>query len=376
MTIHSHRETGSPCDANGIALLYASAATMAKEAKLPATPEVLPQGMSSERQDVTPKSQSFTPAPEALWLEHRGLSTERTTHLRNCLKRLAESAIGRVAEKPVGFDPIIGAHSVVASVAAKVQKVHGKDLPAALGRILEAHGFKVWVEPQVWLPANAVALARDNTIDTLATLKVPACGADRKIYRPDLIVYCGKTGWTCSIEGKRGGGASDSTAKNESTVNIRATYLSLPQWAREQGLQPSICDARIIDFFGASGFSDELALRGWQLDSYFGCLVEEELAWYGAYLRVGADELLARLTSQDFKTLLQPPGDLINETRVRPPVGICEHLATATRRADQHSANCTANDGNSAFLGLQPKDHFSRPDRSYVAAILRQKAAV
>ena len=281
--------------------------------------------------------------------------------LRKSLRQLAAKAIKRISEKPIGSDPLLGKWFAGASIAAKLQKAHGKDLPQALGLILEARGLKIWYEPVVGLSATAVFLAADNTIEALAKITVPPCGSDRKDYRPDLIVHCPRTGWTIAIEGKRGGGQSDSTAKNESTTNVRATYLSLPQWAREKGLQASICDARIIDFYGASTFADELALRGWQLDHFFGCDVEEDLAYHAACMKIGAQALLSELNgetannhtlnsempnertlngetfegqsfgNQTLNPAQQNPEPLIAELRFKAPAGLKPHTRNATR---------------------------------------------
>jgi hypothetical protein len=274
------------------------------------------------------------------------------------LKRLAEKGVNRVAAKPIGSDPLLGDLSPIVSVGGKIQINHGKDLPTALGLILEARGLRVWHQPKVGLTAPAIALAEDNTIEDCARLKLGAPRGDRRIYRPDLIVHCEKTGWTLALEGKRGGGASDSTARNEATVNVRAAYLSLPQWAREQGLQPSQCDARIVDFLGGSAFADELLLSGWQLDAYFGCPVEEAIALYSAHMHLATQRLLRPLIGSKPAADIAP--ELLAERlRVRAPDGIRQRLE---QPQDLFADRLVADEDRN------PADLYSRPDKSLAAA--------
>jgi hypothetical protein len=303
------------------------------------------------------------PAQRDLDAARHDLVRQPAIGLNRTLKRLAENAVNRVAAKKIGSDPILGERFAMVSVGSKIQKAHGKDLPAALGLILEAHGLRVWHEPQLGLTPLAVALAEDNSIEDCERLTLKGLSGDRQFYRPDLIVHCPMTGWTLAIEGKRGGGASDSTARDESTVNIRAAYLSLPQWAREHGLQPTVCDARIVDFLGASTFKDELLLCGWHLNAYFGSPIEEVLALYSAHMRIAAGRLLGRLegkTDSDASRLAEPvPEILAASLRVRAPDGLRQQL--------RQTGDLFA-DGMTPELDIPAPENFSRPEKSLAAA--------
>ncbi|NJS14925.1 MAG: hypothetical protein HC788_10325 [Sphingopyxis sp.] len=242
-------------------------------------------------------------------------STQTDASLRRAIRRMVEKQFACILAKDLGTDPILGDWFAGTSIASKIQKAHGALLPRTLGMALEANGLKVWHEPVISLSAMSLALSKGNTISKLDGLSLPPCGADRTLYAVDLVVHCPKTGWTGAMDGKRGGGQSDSTAKSEIVEYIRATYLFLPTWARENGLDVRAHDARVIDFYGRSSYDDELAIRGWQLDDYFGCDVEAMLAWFNACFREAADEVLTRL---------QRSGDMKPAVCGRRDVEVCE----------------------------------------------------
>jgi hypothetical protein len=280
--------------------------------------ETAKRAEKGNRKQAAKRSAKRVVTPPPLAQEMPGwasLTTQSEASLKGAIRRMIEKRISKILSKTPGEDPVLGDWFTSTSLASKIQKAHGALLPRALGMVLEALGLKVWHEPVISLSGLSLALAKGNTIARLEELTLPPCGADRTHYTVDLVVHCPKTGWTVAIDGKRGGGQSDSTAKTEMVERIRATYLFLPTWARENRLDVRAHDARVIDFYGRSSYDDELAIRGWQLNDYFGCDVESLLAWYNACFRVAADGVL---------TCLQRSGDMKPAIGKGRDVAVCE----------------------------------------------------
>lgn len=213
--------------------------------------------------------------------------------LRLALQALAEELVAKAANSIIADDPILGPWSNAISVGARVQKQHGRELPKATAMILEYHGFKVWENPKIALSESLLELARYNDISTLQSINYPKSAGDRLEYEADLIVYCPITAWAGVFDGKRGGGASDSISRDALVQKMKACYLTLPTWLREKRLQSSVVDVRIIDYFGQSKYKDDIAIRGGQIDDYFGCNVEEHLAYFNACCRIAASRLMS-----------------------------------------------------------------------------------
>ena len=245
---------------------------------------------------------------------------QRLDILKAALQNISNLIIRKVLKNPVSHDPILGSQTKIVSLGGRIQKCHGLELATALALILSFYGFEVMTKPKIALSKQFWNIAKKNGFKLMRELNLEPCGSDRRDYEADLIVRCPKTGWIAAFDLKRGNGASDANARNLLTRKLKTTFMTLPYWAAEKNLETHGRDVRVIDIYGQSGYEDEIAIRGWQLDDYFGCEVESLLAYFMACCRIAVARLFEAYGCEDDDAKAQPE-DLAKKLWVEQPAG-------------------------------------------------------
>ncbi len=148
---------------------------------------------------------------------------------------------------------------------------------------LEQAGFVVFRHVAMPVSAAARSLVAFNEMRTLRGVSVAADeAAEGSVIVFDLLVYCPRRKRATLIEVKRGNGLTELRKIKPITLALKAGSLQLRGHFKAMGLTARQVDARLIDYYGRSGFDDEVRITGDEVDRYFGApirtLVERVLA--------------------------------------------------------------------------------------------------
>jgi hypothetical protein len=215
------------------------------------------------------------------------------------LSRAAQALVAAAVSSTFSEDPVIGPElSRAISVLGSVVKRHGLLLQRVLGDALLATGrFDVLTD--VALPVTSAAaelLAAKNSPADLARIAIRADAAADRIATLDLIVIDPDARWAGAYDVKRGNGSIDSRSRRPLEHDLRASRLILASYLAKRGY-PGIENVTtgVIDYYGATGFSQELKITREELDRHFDVPVRATLDMATDCLRSALHDELPRL---------------------------------------------------------------------------------
>ena len=169
------------------------------------------------------------------------------------------------------IDPMLGPSlSCLVSLVNAVIKRSGPLIEKALVTTLEQAGYVVL--KQVAMP---VSMAAQNLVawNEMRALRAISVNADAPATGPmivyDLLVYCPKTRRAMLLEVKRGNGKTELRKIRPITSALQAGSLQVKAYMKSLGFKVRTVDAKLIDFYGHSGFDDAIRISGDDLDQYF-----------------------------------------------------------------------------------------------------------
>jgi hypothetical protein len=112
----------------------------------------------------------------------------------------------------------------------------------------------------------------------------------------DILAIDEPNGWACAVSVKRGNGFTEPKKRKANERELRALELTLASWLRQQGY-PTVETAAVgvIDYFGQSGFSTDLAINGASIDEFFDLPIVAAIDRMTASLKAAFDIELLRL---------------------------------------------------------------------------------
>jgi hypothetical protein len=197
-------------------------------------------------------------------------------------------------------DPMLGVSlsRLVSAVNAAVKR-SGPLIEQALAVALEQKGFVVMRHVAMPVSAAAQNLVAFNEMKALRGVSVVAgAPADGKAIVYDLLVWCRKTKRAVLLEVKRGSGQTELRKIKPITAALKAGSLQIRSHLKTLGITARQVDARLVDYYGRSGFGDEIRITGDRLDRYFGAPVQGLIDAVLAEMRARLFAALPRLLAQ------------------------------------------------------------------------------
>lgn len=174
-------------------------------------------------------------------------------------------------------DPMLGRSlSCLTSAVNSVIKRSGSLIEKSLRAALEQAGYIVFTQVAMQLSKAATDLVRANARDTLrgVNVKLEAPADDAPLVIFDMLVIDPRTRRATLIECKRGNGATELRKIQPITATLLAGSLQVASYLKAKGIAVKSVDARVIDYYGRSGFPDAIRVTGEQLDAYFNAPVK------------------------------------------------------------------------------------------------------
>jgi hypothetical protein len=173
-------------------------------------------------------------------------------------------------------DPMLGVSlSTLVSVINCAVKRSGPLIEQALDTALEQAGFVVF--RQVGMPVTDAA-KNLVTFNDMRNLRGVSVSSDAPAQGPmivyDLLVYCPKSRRAVLLEVKRGNGMTELRKIKPITAALKAGSLQIRNHLKRLGIKANQVDAKLVDYYGRSGFNDDIRITGSQLDQYFGASVQ------------------------------------------------------------------------------------------------------
>ncbi len=149
-------------------------------------------------------------------------------------------------------------------------KRSGSMIEKALGASFEQCGFVVFTQVAMPISDAARALVVNNDVVKLKDVSVVAdASSSGRMTVFDLLVYNPSTRVATLIEVKRGNGTTEARKTGPIGETLLAGALQVKAYLKARGLAVRKVDPKVIDFYGHSGFHDDLRVTGDQLDAYF-----------------------------------------------------------------------------------------------------------
>jgi hypothetical protein len=215
---------------------------------------------------LRPSDQRLVPAGSALGVSSSLKLAIPAALLASSLKSLDTAMSNSHPTEPM-FSPKV---SDFLSRANAFVKRSGSMIEKALGASFEQCGFVVF--PQVAMPISDAArfLVVNNDVAKLKDVSVAAdAPTSGRMTVFDLLVYNPATRVATLIEVKRGNGTTEARKTGPIGETLQAGGLQVKALLKARGLKVRRVDAKVIDYYGHSGFHDDLRITGDQLDAYF-----------------------------------------------------------------------------------------------------------
>ncbi len=212
--------------------------------------------------------------PSANAASSKSLSGDQPTKIAIPADLLAASCktfdAAMAGEHPV--DPLLGPSlSCLISAVNSMVKRSGSLIEKSMCAALEQAGYIVFTQVALQLTKASKDLVRNNSRDTLrginVKLEAPADDAPLVIF--DMLVIHPRTRRATLIEVKRGNGATEIRKIEPISATLLAGSLQVASHLKAKSIKVKSVDARVIDYYGRSGFPDHLRITGDQLDAYF-----------------------------------------------------------------------------------------------------------
>jgi hypothetical protein len=218
----------------------------------------------------------------------------------NTLQEAADKTIDAALAGNHPVDPLLGHDvSVAVSTLNSAVKRSGTIIEKALAKSLEQQGFVVLTQVSMQLSAAARDLVANNAP---ATLRGVAIGNHAPMEGPtvvfDLLVWCPRTRTAWLLEIKRGNGPTELRKIKPIAATLRAGALQVKAYLAKMGIKVKRVEARVVDYYGHSGFPDDVRITGDHLDRTFRApirsLIEQVLDGLRARLFTAVPALLMR----------------------------------------------------------------------------------
>lgn len=190
-------------------------------------------------------------------------------------KALADAADATLAAALAGehpVDPLLGPSlSCLTSAVNSAVKRSGSLIEKSIIAGFEQAGFMVFPQVAMQLTDAAKDLVKRNAPGSLrgVVIKADAPAAEEPLVVYDmLVVHPGRRHATL-IEVKRGNGATEIRKIAPITATLLAGGLQATSFLRAKGIKVRSIDAKVIDYYGRSGFGDDVRVAGDQLDAHF-----------------------------------------------------------------------------------------------------------
>jgi hypothetical protein len=227
------------------------------------------------------------------------MASELPLAIPHALAKAAETTLHEALEARHPVDPLLGPDlSRAVSALTSIVKRSGGLIEKALAASLERAGFVVMTQVAMQLTGAARDLVANNPPDALRGVAIAQdAPSDGPTVVFDLLVYCRRTKRAWLLEVKRGSGATELRKIKPITTTLLAGALQVKGHLARMGLKVRRVEARVVDYYGRSGFAEEVRVTGDDLDRFFGApvrpLVEAVLAGVKAGLFQAAPRMLA-----------------------------------------------------------------------------------
>jgi hypothetical protein len=207
-------------------------------------------------------------------------------------------------------DPLFAPEfSRVVSTAASVVKRHGPLIENAIAAEFERAGLEVKREPLIPITRAAMAVVDSSDYERLAKEQYAFDENDIVEWlKVDMIVIDEPGKRATAVEVKRGGGLTASRNRKASERPLRALELTLASRLRQEGHRNVeagyVC---VVDYLGQSGFSQDMALHGAEIDEHFGLPIVAAIDRMTASLKDAFDIEVRRLLEPVLRTLAAEP---------------------------------------------------------------------
>lgn len=203
-------------------------------------------------------------------------------------------------------DPLFTAEfSRLLSTANSVVKKHGPMIEDAIAAELER--ANLMVKRNSSIPVTSAALAMVNSRDYPELSRQQFAFNEKDIADAvdvDILAIDEPNGWACAVSVKRGNGFTEPKKRKANERELRALELTLASRLRQQGY-PTVETAAVgvIDYFGQSGFSTDLAINGVSIDEFFDLPIVAAIDRMTASLKAAFDLELLRLLEPILRAL-------------------------------------------------------------------------
>jgi len=197
----------------------------------------------------------------------------RNPHPDRALISEAKKAAKAAARADFRRDALFSSEiSKIISVANSAVKRHGPLIELGFVEAWQAAGMEVLrnVAFPVTHAALGIATSRDHSI--LAGSQIDFNEKDiAGSVDFDAIVFDPSNRWVGGFQIKRGGGQTESRKRRACEREIRAANFIIASWARQKGYREIEAGAAaVIDFYGQSGFANEITISPDKIDDFFG----------------------------------------------------------------------------------------------------------
>jgi hypothetical protein len=223
-------------------------------------------------------------------------------------KALADAADATLAAALAGahpVDPLLGSSlSCLTSAVNSAVKRSGALIEKSIIAGLEQAGYLVFPQLAMQLTDAAKDLVRRNPPGSLrgVVIKADAPTADEPVVVFDLLaVHPGRRRATL-IEVKRGNGLTELRKVAPITATLLAGGVQATSFLRARGIKVRAVEAKVIDYYGRSGFADDVRITGDQIDT-----------WFKAPIQPLVEAVLTRVKTQLFTAV----PDLLNTALVQ-----------------------------------------------------------
>jgi hypothetical protein len=213
-------------------------------------------------------------------------------------------------------EPVFGASlSAMMSALNSVVKRSGCLIEKSIAAGLKQRDLIVFTQVAMHLTDAAKDLVSLNAPDVLRGVAIRS-DAPANVEVPlvifDMLVFDPKTGRAKIIEVKRGNGKTELRKIKPITATLIAGSLQVASLLKAKGLKIKSVEARVIDYYGHSGFPDHIRLPGSDLDRYFGADVQSLVE---ATQRLVTADIMAEVPDLLGAAMRQARGLVANDNR-------------------------------------------------------------
>lgn len=184
-----------------------------------------------------------------------------------------EKAVSGAGSAKFAVDPLLGPSlSAVTSFLTSVVKRSGGVIEDALyAALVRNRRFLVMQQVRIPITRAAEMYVQENGPARVGELALASDGATVRTGYFDMVVIDQQRSVAMVIEIKRGSGITESKKRRQTECDLACARLQLASYLRTLlGIKLKTYRCHVIDFYGRSGFRDELTVTRDGLDALFG----------------------------------------------------------------------------------------------------------